>query len=149
MAGSPSNVMVFTPLSTGMTLGPVPSAATAEVTASAIRARDRKKLRRRMRDESTGTGTQCKESVRAVAYQRNTRGPISAPTTVGIAMPSKYHVDQNAGDISGQCRQYAMVAEAPASTPTAAPATRGRTGAMPRTAQSMAENVGVESSAMR
>ncbi len=39
-------------------------------------------------------------------YQRNNVFPSSAPSTVGIKIPSKYQVPINGAPISGQCRLY-------------------------------------------
>lgn len=43
-----------------------------------------------------------KRSARRARYQRNRRGPSSAPTSVGTSMPSTYHVPMNGEASSGQ-----------------------------------------------
>src|SRR5262245_811909 len=82
-------------------------------------------------------------------YQRNRRGPSSAPTAVGIIMPSRYQKPMNGAPISEQCKQYTSAPVVPASSPAAAPASRSRVGASPLIAHRTAMNTGTESVAMK
>ena len=66
----------------------------------------------------------------------------------GSNIPIAYHTLQNAGLISGQCRQYTIVAVELASSPATAPASRNCVGASDLTAQNTAGNVGTESNTM-
>ncbi len=81
-------------------------------------------------------------------YQRSTRGPSSAPSAATASTPPTYQTARNGAAISGQCRLYAVAPIAPASRPTAAPAARGRVGAIRAIARIASANPGSESSTM-
>src|SRR5579885_1524896 len=71
---------------------------------------------------------------KALAHQRSSQTPVTAPSAVAAAIPNVYQVATKAAACSGQCNPYSVAASAPETRPATAPVTIGRVGASLRTA---------------
>src|SRR5882757_3925548 len=78
---------------------------------------------------------QAHADVKELAYQRNSRGPNTAPASVHSTIVPPYQTATNGNESSVQCSAYAIALTPPAMSPATAPARTRLVGAALRTAK--------------